>query len=169
MTNICILLVMTNKYNQFYYMENKLDTRINHRIAILSGLIKRQVYRIIAEEGISITPEQWGILSYLWEEDGLTIGEIVLRTRKDFANVTRIIGKLEKQGYIQKNKNKKDGRSYLVYCTEKSHEIKHDIEKCQKRSLEISLNGISEEEQQIFLQTIGRIEKNSLAFLNQKE
>jgi len=150
-------------------MENKLDTRINHRIAILSGLIKRQVYRIIAEEEISITPEQWGILSYLWEEDGLTIGEIVLRTRKDFANVTRIIGKLEKQGYIQKNKNKKDGRSYLVYCTEKSQEIKHDIEKCQKRSLEISLNGISEEEQQIFLQTIGRIEKNSLAFLNQKE
>jgi len=150
-------------------MENKLDTRINHRIAILSGLIKRQVYRIIAEEGISITPEQWAILSYLWEEDGLTIGEIVLRTRKDFANVTRIIGKLEKQGYIQKNKNKKDGRSYLVYCTEKSQEIKHDIEKCQKRSLEISLNGISEEEQQIFLQTIGRIEKNSLAFLNQKE
>lgn len=150
-------------------MENKLDTRINHRIAILSGLIKRQVYRIIAEEGISITPEQWAILSYLWEEDGLTIGEIVLRTRKDFANVTRIIGKLEKQGYIQKNKNKKDGRSYLVYCTEKSQEIKHDIEKCQKRSLEISLNGISKEEQQIFLQTIGRIEKNSLAFLNQKE
>lgn len=150
-------------------MTNYLDTRINHRIAILSGLIKRQVYRIIAEEGVSITPEQWGILSYLWEEDGLTIKEIVLRSRKDFANVTRIIGKLEKQGYIRKSKNEKDGRSFLVYCTEKSNEIKQNIGKCQNRSLEISMNGISKEEQSVFLQIIERIEKNSLNFLNQQE
>lgn len=148
-------------------MPNYLDTRINHRIAILSGLIKRQVYRIIAEEGVSITPEQWGILSYLWEENGLTIKEIVLRSRKDFANVTRIIGKLEKQGYIRKSKNEKDGRSFLIHCTERSNAIKQNIEICQNRSLEISMNGISKEEQCAFLQILERIEKNSLNFLNQ--
>ena len=148
-------------------MDNNLDARINHRIAILSGLIKRQVYRIIAEEGIDITPEQWSILSYLWEEDGLTIGEIVSKSRKDFANVTRILGKLEKQGYIQKMKNEKDGRSFLVYATEKSYAIKEGIDKCQQRSLAISLNGISREEQHIFMQILERLEKNSLDFLNQ--
>lgn len=147
-------------------MENKLDTRINHRIAILSGLIKRQIYRIIAEEGINITPEQWGILSYLWEENGLTIGEIVSKSRKDFANVTRIVEKLQKQEYVLKRKNEKDGRSYLVFYTEKANEIRLAIEKCQRRSLDISLNGISEEEQKLFMQTIDKIEKNSLGFLN---
>lgn len=150
-------------------MENKLDTQINHRIAILSGLIKRQVYRIIADEGLNITPEQWVILSYLWEEDGLTMGEIVSRSRKDFANVTRIIGKLESQGYIKKKKNKEDGRSYRVYGTEKSNKIKPAITKCQKRSLDISLRGISKEEQQTFLQIIEIMEKNSLDFLNPQD
>ncbi len=148
-------------------MKNKLDRQINHRLAILSGLIKRQVYRIISDEGINITPEQWTILSYLWEEDGLTIGEIVSRSRKDFANVTRIIGKLEKQEYVKKKKNKEDRRSYRVYCTEKSNEIKPGTLKCQQRSLEISLNGISGADQQKLLQIIERMEKNSLDFLDQ--
>ena len=105
--------------------------------------------------------------SYLWEEDGLTIGEIVSRSCKDLANVTRIIGKLEKQEYVEKKKNKEDGRSYRVYCTKKSNEIKPGILKCQQRSLEISLYGISITDQQKLLEIIERLEKNSLAFLDQ--
>ncbi|TWV15167.1 MarR family transcriptional regulator [Bacteroidaceae bacterium HV4-6-C5C] len=147
-------------------MENKLDAHLNHRIAILSGLIKRQVYRIIADEGINITPEQWSVLSYLWDENGLTIGEIALRSRKDFANITRIVDKLQKQDYIYKKKNEKDGRSYLVYYTEKADNIKNRIEKCQNRSSDISLNGISTEEQRYIIDIIDRMEKNSLDFLN---
>lgn len=147
-------------------MENKLDAHLNHRIAILSGLIKRQVYRIIADEGINITPEQWSVLSYLWDENGLTIGEIALRSRKDFANITRIVDKLQKQDYIYKKKNEKDGRSYLVYYTEKADNIKNRIEKCQNRSSDISLNGISTEEQRYIIDIIDRMEKNSLNFLN---
>lgn len=147
-------------------MENKLDANLNHRIAILSGLIKRQVYRIIADEGINITPEQWSVLSYLWDENGLTIGEIALRSRKDFANITRIVDKLQKQDYIYKKKNEKDGRSYLVYYTEKADNIKNRIEKCQNRSSDISLNGISTEEQRYIIDIIDRMEKNSLGFLN---
>jgi len=147
-------------------MENKLDAHLNHRIAILSGLIKRQVYRIIADEGINITPEQWSVLSYLWDENGLTIGEIALRSRKDFANITRIVDKLQKQDYIYKKKNEKDGRSYLVYYTEKADNIKNRIEKCQNRSSDISLNGISEEEQRYIMDIIDKMEKNSLDFLN---
>ena len=147
-------------------MENKLDAHLNHRIAILAGLIKRQVYRIIADEEINITPEQWSVLSYLWDENGLTIGEIALRSRKDFANITRIVDKLQKQDYILKKKHEKDGRSYMVYYTEKAENIRSRIEECQKRSSDISLNGISEEEQRYIMDIIDKMEKNSLDFLN---
>lgn len=101
----------------------------------------------------------------MWQEDGLTIGEIVSRSRKDFAYVTRIIEKLEKQEYVKKKKNKEDGRSYRVYGTEKSNEIKPGILKCQQRSSDISLNGISRADQQKLFQIIERMEKNSLSFL----
>ena len=48
-----------------------IDKMVNHKIAKLSGIIKRQIYQIISEEGLDITPEQWVILVYLWENDGL--------------------------------------------------------------------------------------------------
>lgn len=77
---------------------------VNHKIAKLSGIIKRQIYQIISEEGLDITPEQWVILVYLWENDGQTIGGLVTQSQKDFANVTRIVEKLSKNGYIIKRK-----------------------------------------------------------------
>ena len=66
-----------------------LEHQINHQIATLAGLLKRQTYRIIAEERLEITPDQWVILHYLWEENGLSMGDLVIKSRKDFANVTR--------------------------------------------------------------------------------
>lgn len=51
-----------------------IDKMVNHKIAKLSGIIKRQIYQIISEEGLDITPEQWVLLVNLWENDGQTIG-----------------------------------------------------------------------------------------------
>ena len=119
---------------------------VNHKIAKLSGIIKRQIYQIISEEGLDITPEQWVLLVNLWENDGQTIGDLVTQSQKDFANVTRIVEKLSKNGYIIKRKNHKDGRSVLLYCTDKVKTIMPHINKCQMLSLNISLKGISQEE-----------------------
>ena len=66
---------------------------VNHKIAKLSGIIKRQIYQIISEEGLDITPEQWVLLVNLWENDGQTIGDLVTQSKKEFANVTRIVEK----------------------------------------------------------------------------
>ena len=147
---------------------------VNHKIAKLSGIIKRQIYQIISEEGLDITPEQWVLLVNLWENDGpvsythLRAHETVLVTQsqKDFANVTRIVEKLSKNGYIIKRKNHKDGRSVLLYCTDKVKTIMPHINKCQMLSLNISLKGISQEEQDTFLHILDKIEKNCINYLN---
>lgn len=135
-----------------------IDKMVNHKIAKLSGIIKRQIYQIISEEGLDITPEQWVLLVNLWENDGQTI--------EDFANVTRIVEKLSKNGYIIKRKNHKDGRSVLLYCTDKVKTIMPHINKCQMLSLNISLKGISQEEQDTFLHILDKIEKNCINYLN---
>lgn len=41
-----------------------IDKSVNHRIVKLSGIVKKQTLRIIAEAGLDITPEQWVILTY---------------------------------------------------------------------------------------------------------
>ena len=143
-----------------------IDKMVNHKIAKLSGIIKRQIYQIISGEGLDITPEQWVILVYLWENDGQTIGDLVTQSQKDFANVTRIVEKLSKNGYIIKRKNHKDGRSVLLYCTDKVKTIMPHINKCQMLSLNISLEGLSQEEQDSYLHILDKIEKNWINYLD---
>jgi len=147
-------------------MKNELDNKVNHRIALVAGLLKRQIHRIISEKKIEITPDQWVILNYLWEKNGLSIGELVIKSKKDFANVTRIVEKLHKQNYVTKEKSKDDRRSSLVYYSKKAEEIKSTVEECQKHSLEISLKDVTPEEQKTILNILDKIEKNSLAYLN---
>jgi MarR family transcriptional regulator, organic hydroperoxide resistance regulator len=143
-------------------MENKLENLVNHRVALLAALLKRQVFRIIAKNKLEITPEQWVVIYYLWLENGLTVGEIANRSKKDFANVTRIIDKLEKMGYISKRKNDEDNRSFKLYILPKAEEIKDKVQDCWKESSELALKGISESEQQYFLKILEKIENNTL-------
>ncbi|MDR3706268.1 MAG: MarR family transcriptional regulator [Paludibacteraceae bacterium] len=143
-------------------MEYNLDNTINHRIATLAILLKRQVYRIIAENNLEITPEQWVIMYYLWKENGLSIGEIAAKSKKDFGNVTRIIDKLEKLEYVNKRKNDKDSRIINIYLLPKAEDIKEPITKCWEKSTNITLKGISDSEQEILLNILNKIENNIL-------
>ncbi len=143
-------------------MEINLENIVNHRIATLATLVKRQVYKIIAEKKIEITPEQWVVMYYLWQEDGLSIGEIASRSKKDFANITRIVDRLKSQGYVTKRKNRKDGRSYNVFMLSKADAIKNDIQNCWIQTSDIALDGISESEQKYLLEIFDKIENNLL-------
>lgn len=143
-------------------MEYNLDNLINHRIAMLAVLLKRQVIRIIAKNELEITPDQWIIIYYLWQENGLTVSEIANRSKKDIANATRIIDKLEKMGYVNKRRNDKDNRSFNIYVLPKAEAIKDKVHNCWKESLELALKGISESEQQYLLKIIDKIETNVL-------
>ena len=42
-----------------------IDKMVNHKIAKLSGIIKRQIYQIISEEGLDITPEQCSFSQFM--------------------------------------------------------------------------------------------------------
>lgn len=143
-------------------MEFKLETSVNHNIGTLAVLLKRQVFRIIADNELEITPDQWVILYYLWQENGLSVGKIASQAKKDFANVTRIIDKLEKLGYVIKRKSDKDSRMSNIFVLPKADLIKDKIQKCMLVSTDIALNGIEEEEQISFLNTLAKIEKNIL-------
>ena len=113
-----------------------LDDIINHRIAIHATLIERHIFRIISEKNLDLTPDQWVVLHYLWQENGLSIGDIANRSKKDFANVTRIVDRLKSMGYVSKRKSKTDGRSFNVYILPKADEIRNDIQNCWQRSTE---------------------------------
>lgn len=143
-------------------MDYRLEDVINHRISMLALFMKRQILKILNEKKLEITPDQWMVLYYLWEEDGLSVGEIAKRSKKDFANVTRIIDKLVKVKYIKKKKSEKDSRISNVFLLPKGEAVKAAVQNCWKEASDIALQGISSSEQQQLITILEKIENNIL-------
>jgi DNA-binding MarR family transcriptional regulator len=137
-------------------------------MAIVAGQTKRLVYRVIAESGLTITPDQWTVLYYLWKEDGLTMGELAACMKKDFANVTRVVELLVRDGYIKKVRNSEDKRSYRVFIQPKVNGIQAAIENVFQIMETLSLKGISKDEQKVMLGILARIESNVIEQLEKK-
>lgn len=138
---------------------------VNYRIAVVEAQLRRMIYRIIAKNNLKITPEQWTVLYFLWDNEGLTIGELAEKIKKDLANTTRIVDKLIAMGFADKRKNSEDSRKYNVFATSEGKAQKSGLVECWETSLNITLNGISKEEQGTLIHLLKKVEANIYAEL----
>ena len=141
-------------------MKYNLEELVSHKLTTVAFLLKRQNHRLISKKKVAITPDQWTILYYLWDKNGLSIGELANKSKKDCANVTRIIDKLIKYQYIEKRKDSSDARCCRIYLSEKAHNIQNKIESCWQESLDISMQNITPSEQNTLFSILCKMEEN---------
>lgn len=70
-------------------------------------------------EGYDLTPQQFGLLGFLWQEDGLTQAELSLRSQIDRTTIGGLIDRLEKEGLLKRCTHPDDRRAYRICLTEK--------------------------------------------------
>lgn len=112
------------------------------------------------EKNLPITPDQFRVLSHLWEKEGLQQTELAVCTNRNRANVTRIIDILERQGIAERRGDQNDRRVFKIYLTEKGHSLKKKTAQCAAQSIEDSLQGITPQEIQICTRVLQKIIKN---------
>ena len=77
----------------------------------VSAAINRKLYRNFRQNGLEISPEQWTVLIFLWEKDGVTQQELCNATFKDKPSMTRLIDNMERQHLVVRISDKKDRRT----------------------------------------------------------
>ena len=70
-----------------------------------------------------ITPPQWGALSLLLAQDGLTIGTMSHIRGVDAPTGTGIIKRLEQNGLVERRHDREDRRVVKVYLTDEGRDI----------------------------------------------
>jgi DNA-binding MarR family transcriptional regulator len=108
--------------NELYQITDSLGFII-YRTALA---LKSALQRSFNENGHEITPEQWGIIRHLWEEEGLSQREIGEKAAKDKPNITRMLDALEKKGLIFRQPDPRDRRKYCIYLTKEGKQF-HDL------------------------------------------
>ena len=133
--------------------------------AILNGkvstAINRKLSRNFRQEGVEITPEQWTILLFLWEMDGVTQQELCNATFKDKPSMTRLIDNMERQHLVVRISDKKDRRNNLIHLTKTGRELENKAYKIANATLEQALQGLSLEELKIGQEVLRKVFTNT--------
>ena len=100
----------------------KLENQICFPMYVASKEIVRRYIPLLNK--LDLTYTQYITLLALWEKDHITVKELGEKLYLDSGTLTPLLNKLEKKGYIIKNKSDKDGRELVVIVTTKGLELK---------------------------------------------
>ena len=129
----------------------------------VSAAINRKLSRNFRQQGIDITPEQWTILIYLSEKDGVTQQQLCNATYRDKPSMTRLLNNMEKQRLVVRLLDNKDKRSNLIFLTKKGHAIEEMALSTANQTLMEALQGVNSEDLNISQEVMRKI------FFNTKE
>ena len=67
---------------------------------------------------LGLTYTQYIVFLVLWEQDGVTVGEICDRLLLDNGTLSPLLKKMQQAGYIERNRSTEDDRVVLITLTE---------------------------------------------------
>ena len=136
-------------YNSPGYLLNLATREINAHLA-----------RAFKVKGYKVTPQQWGLLSKLWEKEGLHQNELAAHAAKDRHNVARILVLMEKNGLIQRRPDQQDRRVHRVYLTETGRSLQPGLTSTVLEVLDQAFQGVNTGEVRRFNEICRRVIAN---------
>jgi DNA-binding MarR family transcriptional regulator len=127
----------------------------------VSAAINRKLSRNFRREGLEITPEQWTVLIYLWEQDGVTQQELCNATYRDKPSMTRLIDNMEKLHLVVRIEKKDDRRSNSIHLTRDGKEMEQKVRRIARQTLIEALDSVTPEELEISQEVLRKIFHNT--------
>lgn len=107
-------------------------------------------------DNYELTPQQFGLLRFLWEEDGITQVELSTRSQIDRTTIGGLIDRLELSGLLKRLPHPEDRRAYRISLT------------AAGRNLEAELSPLGEELHRAILEPLTPAEVQALLAILQK-
>ena len=111
-------------------------------------------------QGYDCTPEQWGVLTRLREEEGVNQSQLGERTFKDRRNIGRILDLLEKRSLIERRRDAGDRRAHRVFLTDEGREVEEKLHRLVMKHRAEMFDCLSAEDIVIMRRIFARIESN---------
>lgn len=100
----------------------KLKNQLCHRLYMASNSIARAYREPLSE--LNITYPQYVVMMALWEEDEITIAELLEKTAVDGGAMTQILKKMADKALLEVIKDEQDKRKRLVKLTPDGQTLK---------------------------------------------
>ena len=112
------------------------------------------------EKNLPITPDQFRVLTSLWQQDGKSQQELAVSSNRDRANVTRLIDILEREGIVERHDDENDRRVFKIYLTKKGRELESEAATCAQQAIKDAQKGIPKEDIEICMRVLKKTIEN---------
>ena len=137
-----------------------LSKKIAVELNLAGCKMKQYIAAMLKYSNVDLTPEQFLLIDLLWNRGPLSQYELAILLQKDKNSVTKLVDALERKEYVVREQNPDDRRSNTVILTDKAEILKDDAKSKGIFILERMLQGISEDELKLFLDTLGKLSSN---------
>jgi DNA-binding MarR family transcriptional regulator len=93
-----------------------------------TSLLMTKVYKPLLQ-ALGLTYPQYLAMLVLWEQDGLTVGEISQRLLTDPGSLTPLLKRLESEGLLKRTRSREDERVVLVQLTDKGRALQDEAQR----------------------------------------
>jgi DNA-binding MarR family transcriptional regulator len=93
------------------------------RVTVLRQTTLRLTRRLRKHSGVQLTPSQLSALSALERHGPMRIGHLAEHEQVGKSTLTRLVGRLEDLGLIDRERDEDDGRSWVVALTPEGEEL----------------------------------------------
>ena len=133
--------------DSFHYL-----SMINHMI------VQKKLMEQLKDTGLTLGQPK--VLDYLKDHDGVSQKEIAAGCLIEAGSLTSILNRMEEKGLIERKMLNGNRRTFHIFITESGKKNQKLVEEAFKKIEKTALNGISEEEQKLFMEIFCRIYRN---------
>ena len=132
---------------------------IEKSVGFLLAKAYQRAFALFKEEfdRYDITPQQFGLLAFLWQEDGLSQSELSARCQIDRTTMGGIIDRLEKEGLAERRNHPEDRRAYQVFLTAKGKSLERELCAIAGQVIDKVTSPLSEEEHKTLIRLLEKI------------
>ncbi len=104
-----------------------------------------------------LTPQQFGLLGFLWREDGLSQSVLSARSQIDRTTMGGLIDRLEKEGLVARQADPDDRRAYRICLTEKGKALQPELTPLALKAQRKLAAKLTPEEQETLMSLLEKI------------
>ncbi len=109
---------------------------------------------------LGLTVEQWTLLAVLWDKDSQKQKELQAALLKDKATINSLVGYLLKNGFVSKERDHIDRRSFIITLTPKGKKMQAQTIPLAMRNIGLATEGITPENLEVTVKVLTQIINN---------
>ena len=127
-----------------------------HYLSMINNMtVQKKLMEQLKDTGLTLGQPK--VLDYLKDHDGVSQKEIAAGCLIEAGALTSILNRMEEKNLIERKMLNGNRRTFHIFMTESGKKYQKLVEEAFKKIEKTALNGISEEEQKLFMDIFCRI------------